>query len=148
MPPSIAHHIESGACHNISRHQVTAAVHSLKIAPPISISHRLTQGPSTTVISCHATELAYNFYVNAYECYLCHRNFWTLLALNQHLGSAAHDQDEFKCPECKRRFTLVSGLIQHIESEVCGLARFQQVQDETHQLTMLEDFFDHKDQRL
>lgn len=134
VPSAIAHHIESGACHNISRHQVTAAVRSLKIASPIAISHRLTQGPSSVIVSYQATERAFNHRVNAYECYLCHGTFRTLHALNQHLNSAAHDQDEFKCPKCKRTFTLVSGLIQHIESEVCGLARFKQVEDEAYEL--------------
>ncbi|EIM84206.1 uncharacterized protein STEHIDRAFT_82087 [Stereum hirsutum FP-91666 SS1] len=135
VPSAIAQHIESGACHNGSRHQVTAAVRSLNIASPISVSHRLTQGPPTSVIvSYQATELAFNPRINAYECYLCHGTFRTIHALNRHLNSAAHDQDEFKCPKCRRLFTLVSGLIQHIESEVCGLARFQQVEDEAHEL--------------
>ncbi|KAG8995777.1 hypothetical protein FRB93_001059 [Tulasnella sp. JGI-2019a] len=136
IPSAIALHIEAGACHNISRHQVTAAVHSLKIAPTISLSHRLTQGPSTTIINYQATERAFNASANAYECYLCHRTFHTLQALNQHLGSPAHDQDEFKCPKCKRTYKLISGLIQHIESEVCGLAKFKRVEDEAHELMM------------
>jgi hypothetical protein len=39
------------------------------------------------------------------------------------------------CPKCKRKYKLISGLIQHIESEVCGVAKFQQVEDYASDLT-------------
>jgi hypothetical protein len=133
VPSAIALHIESGACHNISRHQVTAAVHSLKIVPTISISRRLGGIGRATITKYSATELAFNG--SAYECYLCHRTFGILNSLNAHLNSPAHDADEFKCPKCKVAFKLISGLIQHIESEVCGMAKFKQVEDQTSALT-------------
>jgi len=135
LPSAIALHIESGGCHDIHRHQVTAVIHSLELVPTISISHRI-QGSSDTAsrtIASYATEQAFNG--TAYECYLCHRAFRTLVSLNAHLNSPAHDDDEFKCPKCKRRYKLISGLIQHIEAEVCGLARFEQVEDHTNALT-------------
>jgi len=127
VPSAIALHIESGACHNITRHQVTKAVQSLKIAATISLSHRIEYPSGSAHISYTASDKAWNGY--AYECYLCHRNFNTLVSLDSHLASPVHDADEFGCPKGKRRYKLVSGLIQHIESEVCGIARFQQVQD-------------------
>lgn len=130
-PSSIALHIESGTCHNISRAQVTAAVHALKIVPTISVSRRI-EGGTIRVVSYYATERAFNG--TAYECYLCHRTFRTLGALNSHINSPTHDADEFKCPKCKRKYKLVSGLMQHIESEVCGIARFQVVEDFTKNL--------------
>ena len=136
FPSSITLHIESGACNNISRHQVTSAVHALNIAPTISLSHRIAGPggpPRRTMIQYSATEQAFNG--SGYECYLCHRIFRTLASLNTHLESAAHDDDEFQCPKCKNTFTLISGLIQHIESEVCGAARFKQVEDIATQLT-------------
>ncbi|ETW80917.1 hypothetical protein HETIRDRAFT_320509 [Heterobasidion irregulare TC 32-1] len=136
FPSSIAHHVESGACNNISRHQVTAAVHRLNIVPTISLSHRITGPggpPMRTIVHYSATEQAFNG--SAYECYLCHRTFRTLASLNMHLGSAAHDEDEFECPKCKKTFTLISALVQHIESEVCGAARFKQVEDIATQMT-------------
>lgn len=139
VPSAIAHHIESGACHNINRHQVTAAVHALKIIPTISLSHRLEGGvnksnPSTrTVIHYSANERSFNG--TAYECYLCRSTFRTLASLNSHLNSAAHDADEFKCPKCKKKCTLISGLIQHIESNSCGVAKFTQIADQTSALT-------------
>ncbi|KAF8867574.1 hypothetical protein BD779DRAFT_1397994, partial [Infundibulicybe gibba] len=84
LPSSITQHIESG-CHKITRHQVTAAVHSLKVVPTISISRRL-QGPTNpthSIVSYSATELSFNGV--AYECYLCHRTFNKLASLNSHL---------------------------------------------------------------
>jgi hypothetical protein len=130
-PSSIALHIESGTCHNISRAQVTAAVHALKIVPTISVSRRI-EGGTIRIVSYYVTERAFNG--TAYECYLCHRTFRTLGALNSHINSPAHDADEFKCPKCKRKYKLVSGLMQHIESEACGIARFQAVEDYTRNL--------------
>ncbi|TFK75427.1 hypothetical protein BDN72DRAFT_892375 [Pluteus cervinus] len=134
VPSSIPMHIESGACQEgITRHHVTAAVHNMKIIPSISASRLLT-GPTSSVyrmqpaISYIATEQA--FTGTAFECYLCHKQFKQLRALNAHLDSAAHDDDEFKCPNrrCNKEFTLISALIQHIESEACGVARFRQVE--------------------
>lgn len=133
-PSAVAMHIESG-CHKVTRHQVTAAVHKLKIVPTISVDRRL-EGPTLpSVVTYSATKLAFNG--SAYECYLCHRTFATLGRLNAHLNSPAHDDDEFKCPnkKCGSEFKLVSGLIQHIESETCGLAKFKEVQSQFENLT-------------
>lgn len=138
LPSAIAHHIESGGCHKkIDRHRVTAAVHSMGVIPVISLSHRL-QGSSPSnaprrIVHYSASEQAFNG--SSYECYVCHRTFRALGSLNTHLNSAAHDVDEFKCPKCSSKFKLISSLIQHIETEVCGLARFQQVEDHTSALT-------------
>ncbi|KZV70594.1 hypothetical protein PENSPDRAFT_579077, partial [Peniophora sp. CONT] len=140
QPSAIAHHVESGFCpraSGIHRHQVTNAVHRLNIVPTISISRRIAGGPSSTLITYTATDRAWNADVGAYECYLCHRTFRGLSALNTHLNSPAHDRDEFRCPkkQCGRQFKVISALIQHIESEACGLARFQQIEDHTRALT-------------
>jgi len=136
FPSSIALHIESG-CHDIHRHQVTAAVHSLKVVPTISLSHRLlgTSGASTSrAITCYsASRQAFNG--SAYKCYVCNRLFRTLRSLNAHLNSPAHDADEFKCPKCNKMFKLISGLVQHIESEACGMAKLHQVEDYARALT-------------
>ncbi|TFK75429.1 hypothetical protein BDN72DRAFT_832306 [Pluteus cervinus] len=134
VPSSIPMHIESGACQGgITRHHVTAAVHNMNIIPSISASRLLT-GPTNLVYSVQptiyylATKQA--FTGTAFECYFCRRQFRQLRALSAHLNSAAHDKDNFKCPNrrCNKEFTLISGLVQHIESGACGLARFGQVQ--------------------
>ncbi|KAG0692341.1 hypothetical protein DFH29DRAFT_970185 [Suillus ampliporus] len=111
-PSSIALHIESGTS------QVTAAVHALNIVPMISISCHI-EGWTPCVVTYYVTERAFNG--TAYECYLCHRTFRTLGALNSHINSPAHDADEFKCPKCKW-------------NEGSGLARFQVVDDLTRGL--------------
>lgn len=129
---SISLHIESGACHKFSRGQVTAAAHALKIVPTISISRRIEDG-TPRVVSYYVTERAFNG--TAYECYLCHRTFHTLGALNSHVSSPVHDANEFRCPKCEGEYKLISGLMQHIESEGCGIARFQAVGDFARDLT-------------
>ncbi|KAH8823724.1 hypothetical protein DL96DRAFT_1741729 [Flagelloscypha sp. PMI_526] len=131
-PSAIAQHIESGGCSpKITRHHITRAVQSLNIIPTISVNHRVEGGSSSSraIITYQATGLAWNG--SGYECYLCHRTFHQLSSLNAHLSSPAHDDVEFQCPnrKCRRQFTLVSGLIQHIESEVCGVTKFQDVKD-------------------
>ncbi|KIY65599.1 hypothetical protein CYLTODRAFT_437797 [Cylindrobasidium torrendii FP15055 ss-10] len=135
-PSGIAEHVEQGGCNpRINRHQVTAAIHAMNIVPTISINRRIT-GPAvqsrTTYI---ATPAAWNGY--AYECYLCHRNYRGLDDLNKHLASAAHDAKEFQCPHgsCRKKFTIISALIKHIESESCGLAKFKVVERITDSLT-------------
>lgn len=136
FPSSIALHIESGACNNISRHQVTSAIHALNVIPRISLSHRIAGPgglPGGTIVRYSANRQAFNGF--AYECYFCHRTFCTLASLNAHLGSAAHDEDQFKCPRCNKPFKLISGLIQHVESETCGAARFKQVEDMASRMT-------------
>ncbi|KAF9471473.1 hypothetical protein BDN70DRAFT_819952 [Pholiota conissans] len=120
-PSGIAHHIESG-CHKVTRHQVTAAVHTMQIIPNISVK-RITgpvQPPDSTTTYI-ATEASFDG--TKYGCFLCTRRFDTLRGLNAHLNSAAHDDEEFRCPKCQREFTLISGFVQHLESRACGFAK-------------------------
>lgn len=37
--------------------------------------------------------------------------------LQEYYSSVVHP---FKCPECDSRYSKLSGLLQHVESEVCG----------------------------
>jgi hypothetical protein len=63
------------------------------------------------------------------HCYLCHRKFRSRGALNTNHASPAHDGDKFMCPKCHRTYKLVSGSVQHMEGEVCGITRFQPIDD-------------------
>ncbi|KAL4815694.1 hypothetical protein BDW67DRAFT_191340 [Aspergillus spinulosporus] len=65
-----------------------------------------------------------------YECYLCHRQFKSLTALNQHLNSPVHKQQVYHCPNgrCAKSFATLAGLFNHLESESCGHMRFENVQ--------------------
>ncbi|KAK0200704.1 hypothetical protein DFS33DRAFT_1265898 [Desarmillaria ectypa] len=134
-PSEIAAHIESGGCNpNINRHHVSAAIHAMNISPPITIARRI-EGPANPVVHFSATNMAFNG--KAYECYICHDMFATLRSLNLHLNSPVHDAEEFKCPKrrCGKKFKVISSLIQHIESESCGIARFTAVRMEAMLLT-------------
>ncbi|PPQ78002.1 hypothetical protein CVT25_015558 [Psilocybe cyanescens] len=125
-PSGIALHIESG-CHKVTRHQVTAAVHKMKVVPNISIK-RIggSSAASNTVRTFIASEASWNG--TSYACFLCNKKCKTLAGLNSHLNSAAHDEEEFRCPKCKAEFKLISGFVQHLESRSCGLAKNEQVE--------------------
>ena len=94
---------------------------------------RLLEGGSGSsrveVTGTWATGRAWNG--REYECYLCtrYRGFPSLAALNQHLQSPAHAEKRYKCPSawsgCGREFSTLSGFVQHMESEQCGVYRFK-----------------------
>jgi uncharacterized CHY-type Zn-finger protein len=65
-----------------------------------------------------------------YECYICHNEFQSLQALNQHLSSPRHASKLYHCPhgKCGKQFTALAALFNHLESESCGYCRFSQVQ--------------------
>jgi hypothetical protein len=67
---------------------------------------------------------------DAYECYICHREFRNLHGLNQHLNSAAHRQSLYHCPQrtCRQDFKTLAAFTNHLESEACGYMRFDSVQ--------------------
>ncbi|KAG8699116.1 hypothetical protein FRC08_005496 [Ceratobasidium sp. 394] len=81
--------------------------------------------------SYQATQRAWNG--QNYECYLCHKEFRSLNALNQHLASPLHEQATYHCPTlgtgCNLQFKSLGHLFQHIEGGSCGVGRFQVVQD-------------------
>jgi len=56
---------------------------------------------------------------SGFECYLCHREFSSLNGLNCHIRSPVHEQALYKCPKasCGKNFKMLSGLVQHVESE-------------------------------
>ena len=92
-------------------------------------SRLLTSGTESDNIEYYASERSWNGI--GYECYLCHRGYHSLRALNQHLGSPAHQTKIYICPSptCLTRFTTLSALCQHIESEKCGVSMFKGVQE-------------------
>jgi hypothetical protein len=61
---------------------------------------------------------------------MCHREFGSLQALNQHVNSPAHREKVYHCPgrTCSKDFTALASLFNHLESEVCGAVRFEAVQ--------------------
>jgi hypothetical protein len=81
-------------------------------------------------VTYEATNQAWNGYY--LECYLCHREFNTTQALNQHLKSPVHQQTVYHCPNrgCSKEFKALAGLFNHLESESCSFMRFEKVQQQ------------------
>ncbi|KAH6723844.1 hypothetical protein BKA61DRAFT_16993 [Leptodontidium sp. MPI-SDFR-AT-0119] len=123
-------HLESGTCSNsnLDRHKINHMVQ--RMDRNNVITRPMLTMPGYNNVQTIATERAWNG--QAYECYLCPREFATLRALNSHMSSPVHEQNIYRCPGrgCGRTYKLLSGLIQHVESESCGLMRFAQVQQQ------------------
>ena len=123
-------HLESGSCRSgMNRATVVKYVRQYDTNNIITDPSRLlTSGTASDNIQYYASDRSWNG--NDYECYLCHRNYASLKALNQHLGSPIHQDKIYICPasNCRTRFTTLSALCQHIESEKCGVSMFKAVQ--------------------
>jgi len=122
-------HLESGSCvSGATRPHINARVRELDTGNVITRPDRLITGPSPD-IKYYATSKSWNG--SAYECYLCHREFLTLQALNSHLASPRHEENMYICPwnTCRTTFSTLSGFCAHVESETCGVKRFKFVQN-------------------
>ncbi|KAJ8496577.1 hypothetical protein ONZ51_g1017 [Trametes cubensis] len=129
---ALIHHLESGGCvSRVDRHTVNRIVERLDrqniITNPARVIAGGTNAHPPTIVDQWATEYAWNG--SAYECYLCHRTFRTLPALNQHLRSPTHDDKMYRCPHnlygCGAEFVALSAFCQHVESGNCGVCRFR-----------------------
>jgi hypothetical protein len=123
-------HLESGSCPNAtSLNHATILQEIRKRDPNHLITKKLLTYPTSTS-SITATAAAWNGY--CYECYLCHRGFGSLTALNQHVNSPAHVSKDkvYHCPGrgCPREFSRLASLFNHLESETCGAVKFESVQ--------------------
>ncbi|KAK7413868.1 hypothetical protein QQX98_007285 [Neonectria punicea] len=124
----LVHHLERGGCPNapLDRDKLYRAIRQRD--PDGVISKKMIEWHGSDTYE--ATARAWNSDCEAYECYLCHRLFNSLVALNQHLASPRHQQNLYHCPgrSCRKEFSTLAGLINHFESESCGFIRFQAVQ--------------------
>lgn len=120
-------HLESGKCQR-------SGLNVQKINKMVQQAdrHHVITKPMITYESDEliATDNSWNG--NMYECYLCHKEFHSLGALNQHMKSPAHMQSIYRCPKgsCRREYKTLSALVQHVESESCGIMRFAHVQQQ------------------
>jgi hypothetical protein len=110
----IAFHLESG-CHQISRHEVTAAVNAMEISPNISSKPMLieaspTQALDTVAVPSFIFALPSSFNGRIYQCHICYKTFRNLYSLTGHLNSPAHDENEFRCPKCIGSLSSFPGL--------------------------------------
>ncbi|KAJ7572001.1 hypothetical protein C8J56DRAFT_907017 [Mycena floridula] len=123
-------HLEGGRCPSeINRATVNRLVRQNDRNNLITDPRMLTNGNSTQEVTYYASSASWNGH--AFECYLCHGTYRTLSALNQHLASPKHQDKIYICrySSCQARFTTLSGFVQHIESEKCGVAKFKAVQN-------------------
>ncbi|KAK9483922.1 hypothetical protein V1527DRAFT_238797 [Lipomyces starkeyi] len=122
-------HLESGTCSSgLDRTKINTLVRQLDRNNVIT--RPMLTMPGYENVETIATELAWNGY--GYQCYLCTKQFQYLHALNNHLKSPVHQQNMYHCPKlsCGRTYKVLSGLVQHVESESCGVMRFMQVQQQ------------------
>ncbi|KDR85839.1 hypothetical protein GALMADRAFT_234944 [Galerina marginata CBS 339.88] len=124
-------HLENGACTSgVNRNLVNRYVRQYDTSNVITDPARMIAGSgSSGDITYIASERSWNG--SGYECYLCHNTYQTLAVLNRHLASPRHQDRIYICrgPSCSARFNTLSGLVQHIESGRCGVARFKTVQN-------------------
>jgi hypothetical protein len=121
-------HLESGGCASrIDRRGVNRLVLEHDKNHTITDPSRMITNGGKETTYC-ATRAAWNG--SKYECYLCHTCYGSLASLNQHLASPRHQDKIYLCPlnTCRVRFTTLSALCQHIESEKCGVVKFREVQ--------------------
>ncbi|PMD41398.1 hypothetical protein L207DRAFT_457845 [Hyaloscypha variabilis F] len=123
-------HLESGRCtaSGLNRQKLNHMVHQLDRKN--IITRPMLTLPGYSNVETFATDRSWNG--RAYECYLCNREFTSLNGLNNHIKSPVHEQNLYRCPKisCGREYKLLSGLVQHFESESCGIMRFGVVQSQ------------------
>ncbi|KAJ9421304.1 zinc finger X-chromosomal protein [Fusarium oxysporum] len=73
---------------------------------------------------------------SVWECYLCHRLFGSLNGLNQHLNSPVYQGKSYHCPkrDCRKEFTTLTPIINHLDGEACGCTRFGNAQQGTRSM--------------
>jgi len=143
----VAHHLEYKRLHQITTtvikwdvdHQITDVVYTNRIREFDSDDEnddilvvRKNQGLDQ-VLNMVVAEDAWDSSLQAYVCPVpdCKKGFKKLSGVNRHLSSQIHraDPTTFHCPKCESRFGVISALIQHLESEACGLVEINMVKD-------------------
>ncbi|EJC99644.1 uncharacterized protein FOMMEDRAFT_92837 [Fomitiporia mediterranea MF3/22] len=128
-------HAETGTCPSgITRKDINAFIARYDRENVITNPARMINGPDGTKYPSsepeyYATERSWNG--QAYECFLCRKEFRTLYALNQHLRSPRHLQKMYHCPKrgCNKEFSALSSLCQHVEGGSCGARQMGVVED-------------------
>ncbi|PCH42946.1 hypothetical protein WOLCODRAFT_74672, partial [Wolfiporia cocos MD-104 SS10] len=127
-PSAVIQHLESGACASgMTRQRVNRMAIAADRGAVITDRARIAADNERLSIPEPVATTAW-FNGSSYECIICHRTCRTLVGLNRHLRSPAHSEKIFKCPQqwsgCGKAFNTLSGLVQHVESGVCGVRRF------------------------
>lgn len=129
----LTHHLERGSCPDapfLNREKILQIVR--RQDPNGLITNKQIEWHREQTSEYEVTDQAYNG--NAWECYLCHRQFQMRHALTQHLNSPVHKQQVYHCPnfKCSKQFVTLAALFNHLESEQCEFMKFQNVQKHVH----------------
>ncbi|RDA94279.1 hypothetical protein CP533_0570, partial [Ophiocordyceps camponoti-saundersi (nom. inval.)] len=129
----LVHHVESGNCPGarcFDRDQI------YRIIDFVDTDGLMCNRPHqwTGSYEYQVGERCYNGY--SYECYLCNRQFDRLGQLEQHLNSPTHQEALYHCQNtrCDQQFKSLAGYINHLESEACGVTRFENIQGQVDDL--------------
>ena len=133
---AVSQHLEGRGCEN-ARHYINREViyRSVSRRDP---QKRITKGNACTS-EPRATEDCRSQKSGSYDCHLCRNTYSKLKELSLHLG-VKHPPKQYHCPgsSCHREFAFLASTFSHLESETCGHATFDQVNERVWQ------FFDHK----
>jgi hypothetical protein len=122
----VAHHLETGSCPRAANLNRDTILTEIRRRDP---NHMITKKLLTYEPSSEITITDHCWNGHGFECYICHREFGSARALQQHVNSPTHKQKVYHCPgRCTKEFVSLAALFNHLESESCGAMRFETVQ--------------------
>lgn len=129
----LTHHLERGACVKapfLNRETIWKLVR--RQDPNGIITNKQIEWHKEQSCEYEVTGEAHNG--QAWECYLCHKEFRQSIDLTRHLNSNAHKQRVYHCPnyQCHKEFITLAALFNHLESEACQFMKFAKVQEQVH----------------
>ncbi|KAJ5564347.1 hypothetical protein N7513_000589 [Penicillium frequentans] len=125
----VSHHVETGSCPNAPNLNRESLLKIVQASDRQGlITNKQIGWQDEEHMEYIVTDRAHNGY--NWECYICHREFNTSKALNQHINSPVHKQKAYHCPNsnCPKEFISLAGLFSHLESESCAFMRFERMQ--------------------
>ncbi|CAI6094784.1 unnamed protein product, partial [Clonostachys chloroleuca] len=126
---AVADHLESGRCPRAPGLNRDETYRFVRDKDPYGVITKKLIGWKGTV-HYEVGDTCWNGH--AYQCNLCRHEFNSLYALSQHVNSPRHQQVLYHCPNhrCRRPFTTIAALFNHLESECCQYATFDHVQNQ------------------
>jgi hypothetical protein len=125
----VSHHLESGSCsraQGLNRDKIHRIIQQLD--PNGIVCKKQIGWYGEENVTYSVTDSAWNG--NAWECYICGREFNSRKALESHVNSPVHKEKVYHCLNrgCSKEFHSLASLFNHLESESCGFIRFDGVQ--------------------
>ena len=125
----LAHHLESGSCVSapqLDRESLFRIIRERDVDGVLTRAN-IAYGPSTVSYEVNA---CYDYNRRAWVCYICQQGFTSPHGLDQHVRSPVHQTKVYHCPNrlCAREFATLASVASHLESESCGLVKYDEVQ--------------------